>query len=148
MKIKRIKTEKQLKAGNYIRAVINYKGVFWIEYQQLVGKPFNCKSKVMNKDRQINTKDSKGKYYNPKEWYLSSLSEEIGGIKRKNVFKTVLIPFSNKAWNYLKSFKDLRSFAAATNGVRSTDEQYKEFLDDVEFHKWQDETYEKTRNQS
>lgn len=142
MKIKRIKTEKALKAGSYIRAVINCHGKFWIEYLVLVGKPFNSKSKVMNGGRQIkNRAGARTWLYGQDQWYLTSLSSDLNprSLNRINAFKTVLIPFSNKAWNYLTAIKDLRDFAAATNGIRSTDKQYENAYWEWECNKQYDE---------
>lgn len=141
MKIKTIKKETDLKAGPYIRAVINCHGEFWMEYLILVGRVFTCKSKVMGRQyRQMTSKEFSRRYRTSEDWYLSSLSGELNNRAiRVNPFKTVLIPYSNKAWNYLKLIKNVRDFAEATNGFRSTDRQFEDFIDECERMRYYDE---------
>lgn len=151
MKIKTIKKEKDLIAGPYIRAVINYRGAFWIEYQELIGRTYIERNKYLGRVRKIGGKRSGGYYYPLDGWYTGTLSEELnpGFKKHRYPFKTVLIPFSNKAWNYLKDLAahgDLRDFAQATNGRRSTDQEYGAFLEDIRFRKEIEEYHDDLRN--
>jgi hypothetical protein len=140
MKITRITREKDLKAGPYIRAVINCQGRFWIEYQILTGKPFNCKSKSSTGSRMMSCKEGTGHYNGGGVLHTTTLSEDLNVNFKKypKAYMTVLIPYSNKVWNYLKGIKDVRDFAEVTNGVRPTDEQHYRFLSDCECQRLSD----------
>lgn len=132
IKIKTIKKEKDLIAGPYIRAVINCRGAFWIEYQVLRGRVYTEQSKYLGRVRKIKGLRTRNCYYPGHHWYLRSLSDEFAAPAMDHIgpFKIVLIPFSNKVWNYLKDLVargNLRDFAQATNGRLSTDEEYETF---------------------
>lgn len=147
MKITRIKREKDLKAGPHIRAVINCTGKFWIEYQILTGRPFTCKSKGMRDSRMMPCKTGTG-YYNGGSdgaMYTNTLSEDLNDNFKTypKAYMTVLIPYSNKVWNYLKGIKDVRDFAEATNGVRPTDEQHDRFISECEWREYSDRQFHK-----
>jgi len=127
MKIKTIKNEKDLKAGRYIRAVINSYGEFFIEHILLRGKPHTVNVKYLGKTRVMPSVPGQRCYH--KEFdgvYVASLSGKF--IPRTDIentcFGTVLIPFSNKVWNYLKGIKDVREFASVINRVESTDRDF------------------------
>jgi hypothetical protein len=58
--------------------------------------------------------------------YTTFVGDLIGSGKAAP-FQTVCIPFSNKVWNYLSSFKDVRTFADALTGKPRTDKEFNEF---------------------
>lgn len=127
MKFKRIKSEKQLIAGAYIRAVINCYGKFWIEYIALSGRPFTYKSEYSTTAaRQIKSTATSAKNCKSESWYLTDLSDELNDrlMGKTKPFMTVLIPFSNKAWSHLAAIKDLQKFAQATTGIIATDHEF------------------------
>jgi hypothetical protein len=156
MKIKHIQSEKELKAGSYIRAVINPHGKFWLEYLILAGKPYNEKSKFMKGYRMMALrKDTCSRKYHSKDWFITDLQ-----VKPRNYlchnnpkFSSALIPFSNKDWNHLNAIKDLREFSQSLNNCVISDEEYRKALEDFAFQKQMDdwctlesgETYELSR---
>jgi hypothetical protein len=124
MKIKTIKKEKDLKAGRYIRAVINSYGRFFIEHVLLRGKPHTVNVEYLGITRVMPSVPGQRCYHKEIDGvYVSSLSGKF--IPRTDIentcFGTALIPFSNKVWNYLKGIKDVREFARVINRVESTD---------------------------
>lgn len=136
MKLNKIKSEKQLKAGAYIRALINFHGKFWIEYVDLSGRVFNCQSRYMPGYRKIH---SKSKYRHEQEWFIGSLGVPTPS---GNQDWLICIPFSNKAWNYLSSIKDVRQFAEAISGERVSDEKFFDMKDQWNFQIQSDKHFE------
>lgn len=132
MKLTRIYTEKNLKAGQYIRCVINCHGRHWIEYVDVCGKPYyekNKKYKYIGKRIKV-----KGRYQDYS--YIGDLG--VRGVP-SNKFPTVLVKFSNKAWNYLNSIKDVREFAQVLSGVSISDKEYFMKLRDWAWQKAEDD---------
>lgn len=108
MKIKRVKTERDVKGGQfYIRAVINHHGNHWVEVFRIVGKAFNTDSKHMKGYRKLRTE---GRY--SYESYTGDL-----GIGRKGGF---LFEYSSKVHNYLLSLTK-REFNDVVNQSQLSD---------------------------
>ena len=56
---------------------------------------------------------------------------DVMGHNNHRVNHVILIPFSNKAFNYLNGITDLREFANALNHGTITDEQFTEICLDI-----------------
>ncbi len=137
MKIKCIRNERQLKAGTYIRAVINGYGRHWIERITVVGRPFQVNS-PWKKSRVI--KVSIG-YASERDYvHLSTL-----GVGELRLFHNRLIPYSMKAWNLLESLTDVQDFARAISGVDHTEEEWKQAQADWVYSKLFVQKFDRTQ---
>ena len=145
MKIKRIKNEKELKAGAYIRAVINRRGMFWIEYVLLTGRAFTYRCEFMRPMRKYPTANAgytDSHYFGTLSTALyTGVSEEY----RTSKFGTVLIPFSNKVFNYLSSIKGLRTFAEVISGKCISDNEYDIALSEYKYTQHMDQEIDRQR---
>ena len=126
MKLKIIKSEKQIKSGAYIRAVITMTGSIRIEHRMFAGKPFTDKAMAGRPTRVIRELRQ--------GFALTSSVLDAIGHKEPFINAVALIPFSNKAWNYLKSITSLREFAKVLNPGTFNDIDFRNFLDDVEYN--------------
>ena len=132
MKIKRVKSERDVKGGQfYIRAVINYTGDHWIEVFRIVGKAFNTESIHMPGYRKLTTVRKES--YSPKEYLYESYTGDLG-IGRKGGF---LLEYSSKVHSYLKSLSK-REFNDVVNCTSLNDGEWESKLDDWEFQKYMD----------
>lgn len=118
MKITPVKRLSDLKSGLYIRAVINCYGDFWPETVRVYGKPYVANEKNLGRTWKVKT-DCK---YSA-DYFCSSLSGSFSGYGRDK-FRTALIPFSNKVFDYLCQVTDLREFAEAINRVSISDDEF------------------------
>lgn len=108
MKIKRVKSERDVKGGQfYIRAVVNCHGDHWVEVFRIVGKAFNTDSKHMKGYRKMRTE---GRHSDTS--YTGDL-----GIDRKGGF---LFEYSSKVHNYLLSLTK-REFNDVVNQTQLSD---------------------------
>ena len=130
MKFHIIKHERDLKAGQYIRCVINCHGKHWIEYVHVCGKPYYEKGKHKYGKR-VNVKHKLHQDYS----YVGDLGVRV----QRSKFPTVLMKFSNKAWNYLAGITDVREFAQVLTGQCISDKEYYSQLATWEWQKHSDD---------
>ena len=124
MKLKIIKSEKQIKSGAYFRADITMTGSIHIEHRMFAGKPFT--DTIFGRPIRVIRERWPG------FTRTSSILDAIGH-KEPFVNAVALIPFSNKAWNYLKSITSLREFAKVLNPGTFNDGDFREFLLECEY---------------
>jgi hypothetical protein len=150
-----ITNPKDLKTGNfYIRAVVNCHDSFWIEIFKVVQAPFFKIEKYMGGNWKFTCHDGcstnihRKKYIDEK--FFSSYSgdfstkgyynkdEELVRVKIRDV---CLLPFSNKAFNFLKAnSQNVIQFLKVFNpGVNFTPEFIEKLKQDWKFQKYLDD---------
>jgi hypothetical protein len=151
-KFKAITNPKDLKAGNfYIRAVVNYRGDFWIEIFKVVQAPFFKIEPHMGGNWKFTlhggySKDVHRKKYIDERFFSDycgrvstkgfyDKNEELVSVKMRS---TALLPFSNKAEEFLKvNSGDVFEFLQAINpDLNITAELVKKLKDEWVFNKY------------
>lgn len=143
MKIKPIFNKKDLRAGAHIRAVVNCHGSFWVEYINILGKPY-YKYSVGNKYLVVDY-DATYKGSVKKTISQNHLADMGINVQRREFTNAVTIPFTSKAWEFLSSIKDLRTFYDVINNRRITDKEFQKETDVHNSYRWHDEQTDKMR---
>lgn len=127
MKIKRVKSERDVKGGRfYIRAVVNPYGAHWTEVFCIIGKAFNAESKHMPGFRKLMTTRE---MYNS-EYRIDSYVGDLG-IGRRGGY---LFEYSSKVHSYLKTLS-LRQFNDVVNNSFLSDDEWAEQLSNWQLQK-------------
>lgn len=147
-KLKHIKDHTSLVVGNYyIRALVNCHGVFWIDVYKVTKAPtlkntwgkekawlfdysFTDNNRTyLRKDSHVT--DATGYYEH---------GRNLVNYRYKNLYAKVLLPFSNKAYNYLKQQKTLKEFIQALNpGTAITEKMMDEIIFQFDMQKHEDD---------
>ena len=131
MKIKRVKSERDVKGGQfYIRAVINHHGDHWVEVFRIAGKAYNCNSEFMVGYRKLRT---------IQRYSESSYTGDLG-IGRKNCG---LFEYSSKVHNYLLSLTK-REFFDVVNRTQISDFDWDCQVADWEWNKQMEDEYRRS----
>lgn len=146
-KLKPIKDQKGLVVGNfYIRALVNCHGEFWIEIYKVTKKPTLKNTwgvqkawlfdySVTNNNRSYLSKDA---HVTDATGYYER-GRNLIDYRYKDLCSKVLLPFSNKAYNYLKKQKTLKDFIQALNpGVAITEKMMDEIIFQFDMQKRDD----------